>query len=297
MENKHRYNSKSAKSKGKGRFATALVVVLSIILVAAILALSPAGDYLMQEVISPLFSCIKEKKDVDIVSALKQQDDKTPAASPDSSTPQPTHRILTVEEKPFYILQIGSFLQKEAANNHAEQIRRFGAAGTVLADGSVFRVFAAAYTDEQSLVKVQSQVRADGFEATPYITEKKVLKLTLDGDKEAVETIEEAVRLMNEVPNRLTEMSLSFDKGELKEEQITAEIESINIKCSEIYTLLEIIKEESIMSIRQLIQKYSENLSTFLKEHDTMSPEMFSGELKQLQLSAIIDYILFFDQK
>ena len=297
MEYKHRYNSKSGKSKSNGRLAPAIVVMLSILLIAAILALSPAGEYLMQKVISPLFSGIKEKKDVDIVSALKQQDNKSQTALPTAVTPQPTHRILTIEEIPFYILQMGSYLEKDAANNHAEQIRRFGAGGAVFADGPVFRVFAAAYDGEESLVKVQSQVRSDGFEATPYITEKKVLKLTLDGDKEAVEAIEKSVLMMNDVPNRLTEMCLSYDKGELTEEQIVEVIESICAGCAEYDALLEKIKGDSISAIRELIRKYSENLSTFLKEHDTMSSEMFSGELKQLQLSIIIDYILFFDQK
>ncbi len=297
MEYKHRYNSKSGKAKFRGRLATAIVAILSILLIAAILALSPAGEYLMQKVVTPLFSGLKEKKDVDIISALKQQDDKSQTASPTAATPQPTHRILTIEERPFFILQMGSYLEQEAANNHAEQIRLFGAGGTVLADGSVFRVFAAAYMDEQSLEKVQSQVRADGFEATPYITEKKILKITLDGDKETVETIEEAVNLINEIPSRLTEISLSYDRGEMSAKQIINEIDSILKRCKELTVSMEKIKEDSVSLILQLIQKYSENLSTFLQEHDTMSTEMLSGELKHLQLSIIIDYILFFDRK
>lgn len=298
MEYKRRTSARNSKSKGSGRIFTAVVIILSIILIAGILVFSPAGDYLLAHVLAPVFSCSKEKKEnQSIVSALEQQD-QTIANLPSSPKPsEKAHQVITIDETPYYILQMGAFLEQNAAETHAEEIRRLGAGGTVYADGSVYRVFAAAYTDEESLTKVQAQVRSDGFEATPYITEKKAIKLTLEGDVQAVRNIEEAVQLMNRLPNELCYISLSFDKGETDEAEMTAALQKLSADCKQCLEIIDTKTQNPISPICELLKKYHEKLSTFLYGHDTMNTEMLSGELKNLQLSILIDYILFFEQK
>lgn len=297
MEKRRHIPSNRHSAKQPGGFGTAVVVIVSLILIAAIVVLSPIGNYLLENVFTPVYSCVTgENEDQEIVSALKQQDaQRTPV--PTAIPTVKAHEVISIEETPFYILQMGAFTDESAANEHAEEIRRLGAAGVVYTEGSVFRVFAAAYTDETSLVRVQSQVRADGFEATPYITEKKALKLTADGDAEAVQIVRDAVQLMNEVPKQLCEISLSYDKNERDAAQTIKGIRELRDQSSECIEALAQIADESVQPIKALIGKYEEKLSTFLKEHDTMDTEMLSGELKQLQLSAIIDYILFFEKK
>lgn len=298
MEYKRHVPAKKSTAKAKGGVRTAIVIVLSLILAAAIIVLSPAGDFLLNTVIIPVFSKTPEKdEDNKIVSALKQQDEEITLSTP---TPQPTekaHKVLTIDETQFFILQMGSFLEYSAAEDHADEIRRLGAGGTVFKDGSVYRVFAAAYQDEDSLKKVQAQVRSDGFEATPYITEKKAVKLTLEGDPEAVKAVEKAIQLLNQTPRELSDMTLSYDKNELSATDLHGMLKKMYINCKDLAEALTPLSNADVGSIRDLLEKYTENLSTFLDEHDTMNIEMISGDLKYLQLSVISDYILFFEQE
>lgn len=297
MEHKHVSSKSNGTKKGSGRVGTAIVLVLSIILIAGIIVLSPLGEYLMKQVVSPIASCISPSSDHNIVSALKQQEEQQATVSPSAGPTKAVHETITVEEIPFYILQMGAFTDSEAANQHANEIMRMGAGGTVYRDGSVFRVFAAAYTDEASLKTVQSQVRSDGFEATPYITESKGFHITLDGDQKAVGIVKEAVQALSNLPCELSAICLSYDKGELNEESLIKELETKRSECLKTAAEMQSLDTSDVEPIRNILQKYAQNISTFLSEHDTMNTEMISGALKHLQLLSIIDYILFFDQK
>ena len=294
MEYKRHSAAKSSYRSSKGVLGTAVFVIASIVLIAAIIVLSPLGNYLMDHVIAPL-SCRTASDDTEIVSTLKQQEEIKAAASFSPFPTEKAHKVITIEEMPFFILQMGAFTDADAAGQHADEIMRIGAGGIVFRDGSIYRVFAAAYTDESSLKKVQSQVRSDGFEATPYITESKSLRITLDGDQQAVTIVTDAVQILNEIPKELCAMCLSFDKGETDANMLYKTLEEKQSACIKAAESLDRIKSADILPIPELLNKYAKNISTFLDEHDTMNTEMISGALKHLQLSMIIDYILFFD--
>ncbi len=292
-----RHGNKKAKTKKEGGFRTAVFIILSVILIAVIIALSPLGNYLMENVISPLFSEKNaESPDGAIVSALKQQDEN---GSNPTNAPSPTdaHETITLEETPFYILQMGAYTDPETAGKHADEIRLLGAGGTVYKDGSVYRVFAAAYLDSDSLSKVQSQVRNDGFEATPYLTDKRVLQVKTEGDPAAIQILKNAANTINEIPIELSNLCLSFDKEDVDFNTAIERIMKWKANCNDIKDSLNRIKDPSIAVLGELYEKYLKNISTFLDEHDTIQSEYASGDLKHLQLSIIIDYILFFEQK
>lgn len=277
---------------------TALIVIVSLLLIACVVVLSPAGVFLLNEVIIPVYGCITGPgEDQAIVSTLEQQDESLNRATPQPSPSQKAREVVNVEETPFYILQMGAFTDETKAKEHADEIRRLGAAGVVYPEGSVYRVFAAAYPDESSLMKVQGQVRDDGFEATPYITEIRALKITLDGDAQAVASVKAAVKLMSEVPTELCAAALAYDKNELDAEKLLNRVQSLHESCSAAVRSFDPIGDASVKPIADLAEQYAEKLSTFLKEHDTIHTEMLSGDLKHLQVSIIIDYILFFDRK
>ena len=293
MEHKRHSAAKPSSKAAYSGFGTAIFVIASIVLIACIIVLSPIGNYLTEHVIMPL-SC-KSANDSDIVSALKQQDaDKTAEPTTPALT-EKEHKVITIEETPFFILQMGAFVNADDAARHADEIIRMGAGGAVYQDGSVYRVFAAAYTDESSLMKVQSQVRSDGFEATPYITESKSIRITLDGDQQAIKNISDATKMLNDIPRDLCSLCLSFDKGEIDDKALCNTLTEKHCEILASAKSLEQIKTTDVSSIPTLLEKYAKNISTFLDEHDTMNAEMFSGSLKHLQLSTIIDYILFFD--
>ena len=297
MEHKHVSSKTGNARKGSGRIGTAVFLIVSIVLIAGIVVLSPLGESLMTHVITPIASCRSAGSDHSIVSALKQQEDVQATMSPSIVPNSKKHETITIEERPFYILQMGAFTDAAAADQHASEILRMGAGGTVFQDGSVFRVFAAAYMDEASLKKVQSQVRADGFEATPYITESSGLQITLDGDQQAVDLVKDSIRILSDIPSELCELCLRYDKDEINDDKLVSELETKRDACMNSAAKMKDLNTSDIDPIRNLLQKYEQNISTFLKEHDTINTEMVSGALKRLQLSSIIDYILFFDRK
>ncbi len=298
MEHKHKIVRKSNGTQGSGGLFTAFVIILVLAAIAGVIVLSPIGKYLNDTLIGPLFSCSEEKKeDQKIVSTLSAQDKQAAEVTPSPKPEEPVYSAVTVEETPFYILQMGAFTTRDDAEKHAAEIRRMGAGGFVYAEGSIFRVFAAAYTDESSLIKVQSQVRSDGFEATPYITNKKAVKLTLEGDPKTVSALKELIELINSIPNRLCELCLLYDKGEITGQEATDVLQKMLESCKSSRSVLADTANDSIEPIRNLLSGYQEKISTFLQENDMIEKKTASGELKRLQLAVIIDYILFFDRK
>jgi len=296
MEYKH---YKAGKKKHTANtVGTAVFVVLTIALLAAILVLSPIGKYLNDHVISPVLSYIRsDSKDDKIISALKQQEQPTPEPTIQTVEHDKELCILTISEVPFYILQMGAFNDIESAEKRADEIRRLGAGGSIRKEGTVFRVFAAAYLDEESLTKVQSQVRSDGFEATPYITESYSIKLTLEGSEKEIETVKDAAEQIDHIPTELSMFSLKFDKKEITDLELSDELNKLMITCNKTTEQLNLIQSTGITPIKDLLQKYQEYISTFLRLHDTIQTEEIGGVLKQLQLNCIIDYISFFEQK
>ena len=299
MEYRTHARTHSVRLKRKSAFGTAIVVILSIGLIALIIALSPIGAFLSDHVFVPLFETLTgPDSDEQIVSALAGQEATTttqPSAEP-SEKPQ-QERVLTVDETPFYILQMGVFTDESAAEDHAEEIRRMGAGGFVYHDNAVFRVFAAAYLDEDSLVKVQGQVRSDGFEATPYITDSARVKIMLRGDQNAIEETEQSVSFLKDVPETLSKLALSFDKGECDAQELKQKIRSMLSACEEKLAFFDSVKDESVARFRTVLEKYQKSVSTFLNEYDSIVSDECASALKHLQLETIIDYILFFDQE
>lgn len=299
MEYRTHARTHSVRMKRKSAFGTAIVVLLSIGLIALIIALSPIGAFLSDHVFVPLFETLTgSDRDQKIVSALAEQEAvKTPQPSAEPSNAPEIERVLTVDETPFYILQMGVFTDETAAEDHAEEIRRMGAGGFVYHDNAVFRVFAAAYLDEDSLVKVQGQVRSDGFEATPYITDSARVRITLRGDQNAINETEQAVSVLKDVPETLSKLALSFDKGECDAKQLKAQIKSMLDACEAKLTFFDTVRDESVHRFRTVLEKYQKSVSTFLNEYDSIVPDECASALKHLQIETIIDYILFFDQE
>ena len=298
MEHRTNSHAYTVRMKKKNMAATVVVVLLSIILLAGIIVLSPIGDYLMEHAIQPALSAFQksDQKDTSIVSALKNQE-QTASALP-LSTPKatPVENRLNVVELPFYILQMGAFTEQDEAQAHAEKIRAMGAAGMVYQDGAVYRVFAAAYRDQSSLEKVQSQVRIDGFEATPFITDQNSVHIILKGDQDAVKSTEDAILLLSKIPEELCDLSLALDKSEIDGDQLAQSLKELLKEIDQTIKAFDNMQQDSVTILRTVFEKYQNRVSTFLKEHDTIS-KMNAGDFKLLQIECIIDYIQLFERK
>ena len=303
MERHRRKHSGERRAEDvNGRsYVTLFVIIATIVLIIVMICLSPLGPTLKEHVVEPIAEIFRQNKsDSMIVSALKNQDEKTQTVSPSpTATPVPNQKeVLSVRETSFYILQMGTYLEEQAAKEHAAQIRQMGAAGVVVPDGSVYRVFAAAYADEDSLSKVQVQVRADGFEATPYINDSHTVKITLEGSDQGIADTKDAVAFLAEVPQSLCEISLAFDKQTLSIDEVRSKLAAMQSKAEIILNTFSVdTKDQTLKPILTVIEKYRDHISTFLKEHGTISMYEQAGFLKQIQIETIVDYIQFFNRE
>jgi len=298
MEYKTHRSPRRRGNKESSSFATAIIVLISIVLIALIIVFSPLGAMIQDSVIRPVFSCFgRNPDDEKIVSALQSHDEAVPSQTPEPTEPPTEKSIITINAMPFYILQMGVYTDQNEAIKYGEEIELFGAGGNVYHDGSVYRVFAAAYLDEKSVLTVQTQIRKDGFEATPYVTDRTGIRITLNGDSDAIRIVSESIPLISSVPSSLCEMSLAFDKQETTDAAVINELGRLSETCDEKIEELQRIQSQSVKPIVGLLEKYQSSISTFLHEHGTMNMRIQSNELKHLQLSIIIDYILFFQQE
>lgn len=303
MEKRIRHNRTHPHSEEKNihnTAVTAIVVVLSVGLIALIVYFSPLGSLIQEHIIEPIASVIQiHHEDEAIVDALKSQDaQQTAAPTEQAAHEEPIRKnVLTVTETPFYILQMGTYLDEKSANEHALQLRTMGAGGVVLHDETIFRVFAAAYRDEESLIQVQSQVRADGFEATPYITEHDSVNITFEGEERAVEQAKSAAEFLSTIPNDLSDLCISFDRNQIDSDTVFEKLENMSDQANEILKTFSDVNNNTLQPILSIVQKYANSISTFSEEHDTISSTDLSGALKRLQIETILDYIRFFDQK
>ena len=297
MERRTVLHTHGTRSGKRSNAATIDVVLLSVVLIAVIIVLSPIGTILSDQIgnLSALFGNTGSDPDQKIVSALKNQE-ATPSVSPSATPSAPVQNTITVTETPYYILQMGVFTEQAKADSHALQLRTMGAGGLVYPDGSVFRVFAAAYVDEESLQKVQSQVRNDGFEATPYITERNSVHITLKGDESVLNNTMQAINLLSVVPDRLSELSLQLDRDMIDGINLKTELKTLNETIDAALEPFQSINSAAVEPILNILHDYQNHISTFLQEHDTIN-QTNACDLKLLQLTCITDYIQFFRQE
>ncbi len=287
----------TVRMKKRSFAVTAAVVLLSIVLIAGIITLSPLGDYLTEHVFQPVvaFFGAEKKEDRDIVSALKTQEQSPQASTAPTPSATPAENSLHIVETPYYLLEMGVFTEQAQAKEHAEKIRAMGAGGMICQEGSLYRVFAAAYRDEESLKKVQSQVRTDGFEATPYITEQNSVLLKLKGDAKAVKATESAVDMLSEIPDTLCDLSLAFDRQSIGGDDLRKTLQELNTQLDGVLKTLGAMPADTVDPLKNVLQNYADRISTFLKEHDTIRKEN-ACDLKMLQIGCIIDYIQLFER-
>lgn len=165
MSNHHiprRANRK--KQGGKYSGGSVALVLICGLLAVFLLTTSYWGDKLVNEYITPAFSQLIGRAPVQTALPAMSQ------ATAPAVTETPLESIMVeIEATSWYLLQMGSYVDPEQAHEQALHIQNMGAGGYLFEDEQGYtRVFAAAYEDQESLLKVQSQIRSSGFENTAY---------------------------------------------------------------------------------------------------------------------------------
>lgn len=268
-------------------------VLLIVAALAAAVAFSPIGDILSEKIIAPVAKRFSEGQAGDKTATVFANATAKPTLSP--TEPPVQSDTFLIKSNPFYLLQMGHYASEADARAASAQIQSMGGGGYVMERDGVYRLFAAAYLDAESLNSVRKQIRSDGYESDAYITDSKTMRITLKGAAEAIQAFEDAIELIQSVPVTLSETTLAFDKKTTDRSAVGRDLQRMESEMSVVLEKLQSIDSKDIRSVCTVLEKYRDAVSTFVLTHDSMREELYAGALKHLQLSLIHAYGEFFE--
>ena len=283
--------------RGDSSGTTWLILCILILLAfgAALVSVSPVGQQLQEKATKWTEAIVNFRKGTETETKEVFADTTPqPSASP-TEEPIQTETLL-IEAVPFYILQMGSYEKSEEATLVSAQNQAMGGAGYVWETDGIYRLMAAAYTDESSLRTVQQQIRKDGYENDAFVTNPKTILITMQGDAEAVQIGKEAIALLSELPEMMCDLTLQYDLLQYDQKDIASKLSEQEKQISDLMKQLEAMDAENTGRIQTTLEIYENAISTFLKSHDSMKKEYYTGSLRHLQLEIIEAYTRLFEE-
>ncbi|MDO4564616.1 MAG: hypothetical protein Q4C04_03250 [Clostridia bacterium] len=285
MDYRSRSIRNSEEQKGGGRAIAFIVVSVAMIL---FIVFTTVGKSCASGLWGAIFGKSKDEENQEIIDNLSEQEANL-------STPDLYSGQVTVPARNFYLLQMGQYSDSETAATQAYTIQTMGAGGYVYYDGMLYRVMAAAYPDENSLSKVQDQVRSAGYSNSAYILSTDALTITVEGEEDRVEEVSEVIAVAMELPNKLYDCYISYDKGELDNASLQDEVRTLYRELTGAYGQIMTETSESVKYIAQFLSDNMSLLSTFLELDATIDQTVLSSEIKRLHLQTIVRFSDFID--
>ncbi len=272
-----------------GTFPAYLLVVAIVGLSVYLFSASKAGAWVAENWIAPALSrASMESAD----TPAKQPSNAAPTTAPvTEAAAQTVTRKVEIPAKTYYALQIGVYDSAENAERQAEELRRIGAAGFVLADGERYRVLAAAYPDDASLKKVAAQLRNEGVESASYTFACGARTLTATGDAAQLDALEGAAQALETYLTALYDAVIAFDQREQKIEDGKASLTTLTKALSAASSdLVEVgATSDEAGALSGLLEKLAEAAQA-AADAESAERTAFSAALKRLYLSAIQAY-------
>ena len=292
MDSYQQYRQK--RNRTRGGSPVPYVVLAAAVLIAGVLAFSPLGTHIRDSFLVPLVQKIVPKPSQAPIAEAMAVATADPSAQP-TQTPLVQETVL-IKQQPYYILQMGSYDAKTDAQLVSNELQSMGGGGYIWEKDGKYRLFAAAYTDAESLKTVQSQIRKDGFVNEAYITNAGAAQVILEGDETAVKSFQNAAEVLESVPVRLSELAIRFDKGEIDRDGVREETESMQATIRKTAEDLKTIASTGTASMHTALNAYENALSTYLMGYDNIVSEFYAGALRHLQLEIIMIYSDFFEE-
>ena len=158
----------------------------------------------------------------------------TAAPSPAlSATPVPQResRVLTLNERTWYALQLGAFTQENSARQLAQEYIGRGAAGYVHKDVSAYRVLAAAYPTRAEAQSVQTRLAAQHVSTYIHVCTQSALSLRAGGTKAQLDALEESLNHLDALSTKLFSTFTALDAHEMDALSARAALASEGITC------------------------------------------------------------------
>lgn len=233
---------KRSGSGGKGMIAIVVIVVLAA--AVYLIGASKVGEFLSENVVDP------------IVGVFSPNDEGTPANDDDKDKPSATKSINTIDfsipEFSLYALQAGVFSDTENAQKYADELINKGGAGYVVEFDEGFRVLIAGYLNEDDAKNVKERLLEEQNMDTSIIEiSGSAITSKVEADSTTADLLANAA--INDDIKKMTEISLSKDKGEITEDQAIEQLTQL--------------KEKSASMVEKMQSAGEDELAKALKEY------------------------------
>lgn len=263
-----------------GNHKGALIFIILIALAAGIyvISASEAGKFLADNVLEPIKSAFSD----DTLSSGKEEDE-LPANKDKEGDNEYDSISLEVEEFSIYALQAGVFADEENAQKYADELKNKGGAGFVTAFENGYRVFISGYLDEEDAKNVKNRLLSEqNMDTSVFQMVGGSITANITADDETLSIIRELD--LNGDIIKLTEVSISRDKGEMSEEEATQELSKMYNSAS---VNLGKFKEIEDDKLAKALTEYYTSLCEVLSKAIAQSEEVaFSSRIKLAYLSA-----------
>ena len=195
--------------------------------------------------------------------------------------------------KNIYAVELTSFDNIAEANTASEEYKQQLAAGYVVNDGGVFRVFASAYKTRANAESVVNNLKESDVDATIYVLEMPSLYLNLELERQQKEALKDCFDMFYNTYSKIYDISVKLDKSEITLDQCAVEVLNTKNECEVIIdnfnSKVAVPKTSEIIYTKIYLNTFLDSLSDLVEA--SQASTTYSGEVKNTYFQIIYGYI------
>ena len=161
---------------------------------------------------------------------------QSPVEKSTKLTPSPAESALdeceiTLSGRSWYALQLGAFTQENAAYQLSQEFIPRGAAGYVCHQGSIYRVYAAAYPTRSEAQSVQTRLSEQGVSTYIQPCGEEALTLRAAGTRKQLAVVRDIFSYLDTLSQKFFTLSSRLDKNEITAAEAFSALSSESSTC------------------------------------------------------------------
>lgn len=230
---------------------------------------------------------LREKMDLPLPFSLSMQ----ATAAPVTPAPDTSHNSqdISLAGRTWYALQLGAFTQESAAHQLSQQFIPRGAAGYVLEDNDIYRVYAAAYPTRAEAQSVQTRLSEQGVATYIQPCNEEPVTLRAGGTNTQLQAVSEIFAYLDTLSMKFFTLSSQLDKNELAVTDALSALMSESATCRALGNALANAFPAEIpagaQAICDLLTQIAQECET---AQNSQSAARAGAALKRCQLSVVV---------
>ena len=259
---------------GAGGLFIAIVVIIGIILV---IVLTPMGEWINDNVFSPLFGTTTPSPS----PTMPDMPEVTDAAT--------VSEEITLDAMDFYMLQMGVFTSQENAASYAESLKKQGGAGDVYEQDGRFRVIAYAYSTQEDANTVKQRLVDSGYECAIFALPIHGATYRITATNDQINSLTSSLSALKMAMEAVSEVALTFDSEKLTIEEGKERVQTIYDSLDSALLTFSPGGSTLLLSVDEYCTTYKDALNNILVSNFTETID-FSSLLKYTQVMLTCEY-------